>query len=273
MMAIERGEIRASALAGRWYPGDAATLTREVEGYLASARKVGSAGLASVSFIVSPHAGLMYSGGTAGHAWAAAPRDATRIVIVGPAHRVAFRGVALGDFSAFRIPTGEVAVDRAALAALEAQYPQLASFVPGAHDAEHCIEIQLPFAQAVLPGIPIMPLLAGGIATPELATLLDAVLRAGDLLVVSTDLSHFHPQEDARSRDLATLRVIAELAPFELGGEDACGFRGVAASALIARRRGYGAQVLDYTSSGDSGGDRAAVVGYGAVAMGPMRTP
>ncbi len=274
---IARGDIRASALAGRWYPGDAATLTREVEGYLARARLPESlSALASVATIVSPHAGLVYSGGTAGHAWASvartAPHAATRIVIVGPAHRVAFKGVALGDFAAYRIPTGDVPVDRAALAALEARHPQLVSFVPGAHDAEHCLEIQLPFVQAVLPGVPIVPLLAGGISPAELATVLDAVLRPGDLLVVSTDLSHFHPYEDARARDLATLQSMAGLAPFDLGGEDACGYRGVAAGALIARLRGYLAVLLDYSNSGDTGGDRGGVVGYGALAMGPPRS-
>ncbi len=194
------------------------------------------------------------------------------MVVVAPAHRVGFRGVALGDYAAFRIPTTDVPVDRAALAALEAQHRLLASWVPGAHDAEHAHRDPAPVPRercapdAVLP---IVPLLAGAISTAELATLLDAVLRPHDLLAVSSDLSHFHPYDDARRRDRATLQAIADLAPFNLTGEDACGFRGVSASGQLAKLRGYHAVLLDYSNSGDTGGDRAAVVGYGALAMGP----
>lgn len=275
-MNVSRGSIRPSPLAGRWYPGDARALAAEVAGHLAhGAGRAAAAGtaLARVAVIVSPHAGLVYSGPTAGVAWAAAPSEGVRrLVIVGPAHRVPFRGVALGDFRAFRIPTGDVPVDREALAALERDHPRLASFVPGAHDQEHCLEIQLPFAQARHPGVPIVPLLVGAITTEDLATLLEATLRPDDLLVVSTDLSHFHPYDDGRARDLATLDAIASLLAERtdrLGGEDACGHRGVSAAALLARRRGYRAVLLDCTSSGDTGGDHDAVVGYGALALGP----
>lgn len=272
-MSLERGRVRPPALAGQWYPGTAAALDAEVRGLLARARAAGVGDrlgrLASVDFIVTPHAGIMYSGPTAGYAWGAAPADARRIVLVGPSHRVAFRGVALGDFEAYRIPTGLVPVDRAALAALEAAYPDICGFVPGAHDAEHCLEIQLPFAHAVLPRAPIVPLLVGAVSTAELSTLLSAVLQAGDLLAVSTDLSHFHPYDDARRRDLATLESIVSLATGGLTGEDACGHRGVSAAGALAKRRHYDAVLLDYRCSGDTGGDRDAVVGYGAVAFGP----
>lgn len=274
-MHVARGSIRPSPLAGRWYPGDARTLAAEVAGFLARGESRAARAtevLSAVAIIVSPHAGLVYSGPTAGVAWAAAPDGVKRIVIVGPAHRVPFRGVAIADYAAFAIPTGEIPVDRAALAELERAYPLLCGFVPGAHDQEHCLEIQLPFAHARFPGVPIVPLLVGAITTDDLATLIDAVLRPGDLLVVSTDLSHFHPYDDARARDLRTLEVIGALgATDELDGEDACGHRGVSAGAALARRRGYRALLLDYSSSGDTGGDRDAVVGYGAVALGPPR--
>lgn len=272
---VARGEPRPSALAGRWYPGTAAALSAEIEGYLARGRSEVTSpppGLADVAMIMTPHAGIMYSGPTAGVAWSAAPPWAERLVMVGPAHRVGFRGVALGDFASFRIPTAEVAVDRAALAALEARHPDLARFVPGAHDDEHCLEIQLPFAHAVLPGRPIVPLLAGSVSAPELATVVEAVLGPSDLMVISTDLSHFHPYDVARRRDLATLDAIARLDPHGLGGEDACGYRGVGAGGIIARMKGFRAEVLDYSSSGDTGGDSSSVVGYGAVAFGPAAT-
>jgi len=265
--------VRPSALAGQWYPRDPRALEAEVRAHLERAGAGGLAdrlgALASVAFIVTPHAGMMYSGPTAGHAWAAAPRDARRVVMVGPAHRVPFRGVALGDYEAFQIPTGLVPVDRTALADLEARFAEICGFVPGAHDQEHCLEIQLPFLNAVLPGVPLVPLLAGAVSTAELATVIGALLRPGDLLAVSTDLSHFHPYDDARRRDRATLEAIVSLATGSLTGEDACGHRGVSAAGALAKQRGYRAVLLDYRSSGDTGGDRDAVVGYGAVALGP----
>ncbi len=261
---IERGAIRPSALAGRWYPGDAATLRAAVGRYLDVRHAIGH-----VAFVVAPHAGIMYSGPTAGHAWSVVPA-ARRIVMVGPAHRVAFSGVALGDYAAYRIPGAEVEVDRDALAALEAALPSLARFVPGAHDAEHCLEIQLPFAAMRLPGVPVVPLLAGGIGAADLATVLVQVLRPDDVLVVSSDLSHFHPQEDARRRDLATLQSIVDLTTDHLRGDDACGYRGIGACTALAHERGYRGVLLDYSSSGDTGGDREAVVGYGAVAFGTL---
>jgi AmmeMemoRadiSam system protein B len=261
---IERGTVRPSALAGRWYPGDVATLRATVAGHLSPRHAVGH-----VAFVVAPHAGIMYSGATAGHAWSVVP-DARRIVMVGPAHRVAISGVAIGDFAAFRIPGVDMAVDRAALVDLEATLPDLVSFVPGAHDAEHCLEIQLPFAAARLPGVPIVPLLAGAIGPDDLAKVLAHVLKPDDVLVVSSDLSHFQPYDDARRRDLATLQAIVDLSTDALRGDDACGYRGIGACASLARARGYRGVVLDYSSSGDTGGDREAVVGYGAVAFGAL---
>jgi hypothetical protein len=239
-----------------------ADVARYLEGAHVPAR------LAHVSAIITPHAGLAYSGPVAGLAWGAARmRRPARIVLIGPAHRVGFWGLALGDFEAFAIPTGLVQVDRGALASLEDA--KLAAFVPYAHDAEHSLEIELPFAHALFPGTPIVPLLVGEASCEDIVAVLGALVRPDDLVVVSSDLSHFHPYDVARLRDEATLEHITHLDAAGLDGHDACGYLGVQALARFAQGRGEVAVRLDYRNSGDTAGDRRAVVGYGAVAFGP----
>lgn len=276
---VPRGSIRPPALAGTWYPADAELLRRSVAGFLRSARRV--EGLAALDALVVPHAGHIYSGPTAGLAWGAlgvdergdapwAGRELTRVVLLGPAHRVGFPGLALGDFEAFAHPLGETPVDRAALADLEAL--GLGGFVPGAHDAEHCLEIQLPFCALALPGRPIVPLLIGLGPEPALGQLVDAalthLLRPGDLLVISSDLSHFRPYDEARRVDLETLGRIERLDE-RLDGERACGYKAIRAAIHRARHHHHRAALIDYRSSGDTAGDRRSVVGYGALAFGP----
>lgn len=269
---LERGTLRPPALAGAWYTASPRVLARSVEDFLAAAEPAG--GLIHIDTLVAPHAGHAYSGRVAGKAWGAlalTPRvnPIERVVLIGPAHRVAFDGVALGDFSAFEHPLGPTRVDREALASLERQ--GLGSFVPGAHDAEHCLEIELPFLAIALPGVPIVPLLIGLGPERALATRVDAVLEATllptDLLVVSTDLSHFRPYDEARAMDSETIARILRL-DAQFDGERACGFRGVQAAIRRAQRRALGGVLIDYETSGDTAGDRRSVVGYGALAFG-----
>jgi len=280
-MTPQRGGVRPAALAGRWYPGDPQALRAAVRGYL-DAAPAAPVGL-DVRAVITPHAGFIYSGPTAGVAWRTvagqlARRRVRRIVLVGPAHRVPFWGMALGDYAAWRVPTGEVPVDREALAELEAA--GLGSWVPNAHVEEHCLEIELPFLIEIASAggaggnggdrarIPIVPLLMGQTDHAHATRAIEAVLGPDDLLVVSSDLSHYLPYDVARQKDLGTLDRILALEPGRLGGEEACGHRGIGAGLELARRRGWVARLLDYRSSGDTAGDRDAVVGYGAVALG-----
>lgn len=261
---LRRGAPRPSALAGRWYPGDARALAESVRAYVAAAgpREVGGA----VRALVSPHAGHVYSGPVAGVAFATvAGGPYQRVLLVGPAHRVAFHGISAGDFACYELPTGATRVDRDAIAALEAA--GLVGFVPEAHREEHCLEIILPFVRETLGELPIVPLLVGRATGEEVARALDAALRPHDLLVVSSDLSHYQPYDAARAQDLATLASIAASRGDDLDGHDACGYRGIQGALRLGRARGWRPEVLDYRSSGDTAGDKRAVVGYGAVAM------
>ncbi len=272
---IPRGSIRPSALAGTWYPADPQVLANAVASLVAPAKPVP---LGSLDAIIVPHAGHPYSGPTAGLGWGALNRTPRavpiqRVILLGPAHRVGFRGIALGDYQAFAHPLGEVPVDRVALADLE--HNALGAFVPTAHDLEHCLEIQLPFLHTVLPQRPIVPLLIGQGPESELNAAVDAaldrLLSPGDLLAVSSDLSHFLPYDTASRFDRETLAGILALDD-RLDGERACGYKGIQAAIRRARRQGQRAVLIDYRSSGDTAGDKRSVVGYGALALGPAPT-
>lgn len=267
MTALERGRPRPPALAGRWYPAAPTALRAAVRAWINApeAADAPRSSLGRVPAIIAPHAGHIYSGAVAGRAFAATTGPYARAVVVGPAHRVAFRGVSGADFSALVTPLGALPVDRAALAALEAAH--LITCDPAPHVDEHCVEVLLPFVAEALGLVPVLPLLVGRATAAEVTRALDAALRPDDLLVVSTDLSHFHPYDDARARDLATLDRVARLAGDDLDGSDACGYVGVQAALALARARSWTPTVLAYQSSGDTAGDRDSVVGYGAVAF------
>lgn len=268
----ERGTVRPSALAGAWYPASQRALERSVSEYLATAEPIDT--LTHLDTLIVPHAGHAYSGRVAGKAWGAISTASRatpieRVILIGPAHRVAFDGLALGDFTAFAHPLGPTPVDRDALHELERE--GLGAFIPGAHDQEHCLEIELPFLAMALPGVPFVPILIG--LGPERAlsarvdAALETTLRPTDLLVISSDLSHFRPYDDARAFDTDTLTRILAL-DGHLDSERACGYKGVQAAIRRARRQTLNGVLLAYETSGDTAGDRRSVVGYGALAFG-----
>jgi AmmeMemoRadiSam system protein B len=269
---------RKAAVAGSWYPGSADALARAVDRYLELARDTES-GLGSITAIVAPHAGLMYSGPIAACAYRplrAQPIDVA--VLVGPSHFVGFEGVAIYRSGGFETPLGVAVVDDECAAALMAATPTVHER-PAAHAREHSIEMQLPFLQRVAPAARIVPLLMGrqtGETAQALGEALAAVLPGRrSLLVASTDLSHYH---DARTAGELYRVVIDHLARMDDDGlqhaldtrpEHACGggptVAVMRAARLLGARR---AAVLRYGDSGDVSGDKSSVVGYVAAAMG-----
>jgi hypothetical protein len=255
--------VRPAAVAGLFYPAGAAELAEAVRACLRAAPS--EAGAPPWALIV-PHAGYVYSGPIAGTAYArlAALRGRVRrVVLIGPSHHVAFRGLAVPSAAAFATPLGDVPVDRAALRRLLA-LPQVVER-DDAHAREHSLEVQLPFLQEVLGSFDLVPLAAGEASAEEVAEVLELLAdEPGTLVVVSTDLSHYHDYATARRLDAATSRAIEELRPDALGWESACGRVGLGGLLLLARRRGLEARTLDLRSSGDTAGGRDRVVGYGA---------
>jgi len=259
--------IRPAAVAGTFYPGEASALAAEVAAYLAEARP-GPNGAPAPKAIIAPHAGYMYSGAIAASIYARlAPLRGrvTRVVLAGPAHRVYVPGVAIPAADAFASPLGTVALDEAALEDLRAL--PFVEVSDRAHALEHSLEVHVPFLQAALGPLRLVPVVVGDANPSEVAALLDR-LWGGDetLIVVSSDLSHYLPYEAARARDRGTAEAILNLEPTLLP-EEACGAAPINGLLVAARRRGLRAQLVDLRNSGDTAGDRSRVVGYGAFAF------
>ena len=258
--------IRPAAVAGTFYPGDPADLAADVAGYLADVPAF-DAGPAPKA-LIAPHAGYLYSGAIAARAYSrVAPLRGVvrRVVLAGPAHRVYVRGIAVPGVEAFESPLGRVPVDAGAIATLRTL--PFVEVSPRAHAFEHSLEVHLPFLQSVLDDFSIVPLVVGDATRDEMARVLD-VLWGGEetLVVVSSDLSHYHPYDEARAIDRHTtnriLRLDAGLEP-----EEACGAAPINGLLEVARRRGLFARLVDLRNSGDTAGGRDRVVGYAAFAF------
>jgi len=251
-------DTRPPAVAGLFYPRDPGELAREVDALLAAVRAV-PPGPCPKALIV-PHAGYIYSGPIAASAFArVAPHGESieRVVLIGPAHRVFVPGLATPGAARLATPLGEVVV------ADEAR--ELAAN-PAAHAKEHALEVILPFVQRVCPRARVVPVI-GSRATPaEVGALLERYWGGREtLIVISSDLSHYEPYDVGRRRDTRTAERIVAL-DATLDGEDACGAIGIDGLLWLARAKHLRVELLDLRSSGDTAGDRARVVGYGAFA-------
>lgn len=257
-------QVRMTAVAGTFYPAEPAELRRTVEGFIARADGGERAG---VRAIVAPHAGYIYSGPIAGAAFRAiAPLAGAvrRVVLIGPAHRVGFRGIAVPTASHFATPLGDLPLDRAAIDGLADLRQVIVN--DAAHAPEHALEVELPFLLVALGPLPIVPLLVGRASDEDVVAVLRRLWDETTLLVVSTDLSHYHDDAASRRLDAATAAALVKREEVRLGPDDACGFRALRALVIEARRRGL---VVEQLALGNSGaaGPRAEVVGYGAFAV------
>lgn len=258
--------VRQPAVAGQFYPGDPDQLRREIQRYIGEATLPRDLGTARA--VIAPHAGYVYSGPTAGYAFKALkdlPSRSWTVFLLGPAHRVSVAGVALGDYSAFRTPLGEVpvAVDRVAEML---ERTSLYGRAPQAHAPEHCLEVEIPFLQMTLSDLKLVPMLFGQTDYSEVASDLVDRIGEGDLIVVSSDLSHFYPYDQAQRLDRELLDALLEGDEGEVVEGEACGHAPIAALMNLARHRDWEPRLLDYRNSGDTAGDRRRVVGYASVA-------
>lgn len=257
--------VRKPAVAGLFYPEEPDELQRMVRQLLDDAAS--EAGSEPPRALIVPHAGYVYSGPVAASAYALLEpwrEHYRRVVLLGPAHRLPFRGLAGSSADAFRTPLGDVP--------LESTSPELLLLpflreVDEAHREEHSLEVQLPFLQTVLESFALLPFVVGEARPEEAATLLEACQGGPEtLIVISSDLSHYLPYEQASARDRETCRAIESLEP-RLSHYDACGATAVNALLLLARQYGLNVRTLDLRNSGDTAGSREQVVGYGAWAF------
>jgi AmmeMemoRadiSam system protein B/AmmeMemoRadiSam system protein A len=262
--------VRSPAVAGAFYPAAADVLQRTVDGLLAEARSRADADAPVPKAIIAPHAGYVYSGPIAATVYARlAPARSTikRVVLLGPAHRVAVRGLALPGAQAFTTPLGSIPIDQQAVAAL-AGLPQVV-VSRDAHAVEHSLEVHLPFLQSALERFTLVPLVVGRAAPDEVAQVLER-LWGGDetLIVVSSDLSHYLSYSQAQATDRHTVRQILGRQPV-IDPQQACGAAPVNGLIVAAGRQGLGPRLLDLRNSGDTAGDRSRVVGYASFAFYP----
>lgn len=260
--------IRSPAVAGLFYPADEQQLRQDVQSLL---EKAGRHDLKPKALIV-PHAGYQYSGAIAATAYAnlrAAAANIQRVVLLGPAHRVAMQGLALPGVDVFTTPLGGVNVDTNLVNAI-AHLPQV-SICRAAHAMEHSLEVQLPFLQSVLNEFTCLPLAIGMASAEEVAEVLDYLWGGEEtLIVISSDLSHFLPYATAKHIDNQTVQFILQLQQ-PIASDHACGSIAINGLIIAALKHGLIPHLLDLRNSGDTAGTRDQVVGYAAIAFGQRK--
>ena len=255
---------RAPAVAGMFYPAEREQLHTEVQTYLKTSGA--HPGDQVPKAIIAPHAGYVYSGPVAASAYARLlpARDRIhRVILLGPSHRVPFRGLATSSADNFKTPLGSIALDRIAIQNLE-NLPQVRCF-DDAHALEHSLEVHLPFLQETIDDFQLVPLVVGDARPAEVAEVLEKLWGGPEtLIVISSDLSHYHDYVNAKRMDRHTSDAIEGLRAEAVHSEDACGCVPVAGLLYLARERGLHASTVDLRNSGDTAGPRDKVVGYGA---------
>jgi MEMO1 family protein len=259
-------QIREPAVAGLFYPEDPLLLQQQMEGYLDDAESRDEMPKA----LIVPHAGYVYSGPVAASAYRQLVRargQITRVVLLGPAHRVGFHGLAACGAQYFATPLGLIPLDQDALDAI-LLLPQV-HVLDEAHREEHSLEVQLPFLQQVLGNsFKLLPLVVGEADGKEVAEVIETLWGGNEtLIVISSDLSHYEDYNTACRLDQATSQAITQLNPEAIDYHQACGRNPVSGLLLSARHHHLEPRVLDLRNSGDTAGNRDRVVGYGAYAF------
>lgn len=259
-------KLRTMSVSGSFYPASAGEIVEMIDRFNAivaahpdiEERYDALRGRA----VIVPHAGWIYSGFTANIAHRILARSGVdTLLVIGPSHRVGFEGSSLCGYEHYQTPLGELSMDIALIDALRGKF-SLTCF-PEAH-REHSTEVQMPFVKHYLPNVRIAELVYGHTDPASIAPIIDYVLglKNGGV-VISTDLSHYYPLEQAKRLDAVCLEAIRSENPSLLHrGCEACGVIGVEAMLDVARRKGLESVLLDYRTSADASGDRSRVVGY-----------
>ncbi len=260
--------IRSPAVAGTFYPASPPALRRCVTDSLE--RVTVTSQIRSPKALIVPHAGFQYSGDVAASGYAqlrAVRHIVTRVILVGPCHRVPLNGLAVPAADGFATPLGTVPVDRDGVSELQTLPQVLTSDQP--HLREHSLEVQLPFLQVLLDQFTVVPIAAGKANAAEVAEVLSRVWGGPEtLIVISSDLSHFHDYQTARALDRKTAELIETLQYDRLTGQHACGYVGIRGLLLRATELVLRVEAIDLRNSGDTAGSPSEVIGYGAFVAG-----
>lgn len=252
-------DVRAAAVAGRFYPGGAEGLRALIESMVDAVAVPADEELAR-AYIV-PHAGYRFSGPTAAHVYARLRRHSDRIkrvVLVGPSHFVPLQGLAGSPAARWQTPLGEVATPAAPGLPAEA----------AVHEREHCLEVQFPFLQVCVGDVEVTPIAVGKSTIAEAATAINELVDAETVLLCSTDLSHYHDEATAKQLDRATADAILAAEPRRIKTSDACGVFALRGTVAWAAHHGLSARELALSTSADTAGSPERVVGYPAFSLG-----
>jgi len=258
--------IREASVAGQFYPGSCQEIQADIKRFNQTFDQIKipkETAAISPRAVIVPHAGYIYSGFTANMAYRFLKNSKTkRIIVIGPSHHHYFKGISGSYYEHYETPCGNLEIDSAYLFALAKEFN--IAFEPKAHAREHSTEVQMPFIQHYFKHTKVIELVYGDIEIPTLANIIYALMHHPDnLVVISSDLSHFHTLEIAKQHDHACLKAIEtlEMETFKKGCE-ACGILGIKALVLASKKLNLRSKLLDYRTSADASGDKSSVVGY-----------
>lgn len=255
--------IRQPCVDGFFYPGNPEILNKNLQNLIMHAK---SYDIEAPKAIIAPHAGYNYSGAIAATIYKTLlphKDQIKRVVLLGPAHKLAFSGIAATKYDGFATPLGTVAIDSQAIDSI-LNLPNV-QILEHAYDLEHSLEVQLPFLQVMLKSFTLAPFVVGNAQPQDIANLLEHLWGGPEtLIVISSDLSHYYDYNTAQKFDLAASKAITDLSPNDLKDHQACGRLPVKGLLLAAAKLKLRAQVLDLRNSGDTSGNKDRVVGYGA---------
>jgi len=268
--AVRAETVRHSVWAGLFYEADPSKLGQDIDQLTSKAQKthIQIPKNKRLRAIIMPHAGYIYSGWTAAHVARVLPADQfSKVILLGPDHRIGLKNAAICDVTAYETPLGRINLHKDS-AKLRLQ-PDLFQPLPASQDKEHSLEVILPFLQRYLTDFQLVPVIVGHGDVPRISNALDSIIDSDTLLVVSSDLSHFLSYSEAVARDRETIDEIINLKPDKLVKTDnrACGKVPILILTEIARRHHWQPLLLHYSNSGDTAGDRSRVVGYAAIAF------
>ncbi len=260
-------KVRIPAVAGMFYPDTADELRAVIDQYLQQAATSETiTNEHAPKALIAPHAGYVYSGPVAASAYARLKNldhAIDRVVLLGPAHRIGFTGIAAPDADVFRTPLGDVLLDQQAIMDI-IKLPQVSRF-DLAHTQEHSLEVQLPFLQETLGAFKLVPLVVGDATPEQVAEVIESLWGGAEtLVVISSDLSHYLGYAAAQAIDVQTSAAIKALRPEEITFDQACGCLPVQGLLKVGRQHGMTCDIVDLRNSGDTAGTRDRVVGYGA---------
>ncbi len=264
----EHRSVRKPAVAGRFYHADPTELQNDINSYL----RAGKPAKSFPRFLISPHAGYMFSGAVAGIGYATINPAVKTVILIGPSHHKWFEGVSIPDFDSYETPLGHVQLEKNLIEKLRGH--SFVQSLTSAHLEEHCLEVQIPFLQTVLTSFKIIPILCGRVNPVAVAEMIDSILDDNTLVVVSSDLSHYNSDEQARKIDAQSLKTI--LTGKHDGVLDACGETPIRIVMKLAQMHGLNAKVLDARNSFQVAphyGSSERVVGYASVIFEKPESP